>query len=229
LLARSVALGLRYQKMSEPKIGRLVVASLHQAIAEAIPLKLEFYENWLKPLGLLKEGRVIGAASFSAALSFLRREDPADQYHAITRRAGELAAVWTFEELSWTRKRWLRMLPTRMRMRAGLRLAREIARAAYPGSRINFRLTRDGGQVDVKGSVFCQVRERVDRPLCGFYEGVIVQLLELIGIQAEVRLARCRASGGTTCQIQLVWETSRSSARAPSVPEKQPDSVVLTE
>ena len=96
--------------MSEPKIGRLVVASLHQAIAEAIPLKLEFYENWLKPLGLLKEGRVIGAASFSAALSFLRREEPVTTYHDITRRAGELAAVWTFEELSWTRKRWLRML-----------------------------------------------------------------------------------------------------------------------
>lgn len=216
--------------MSEPKIGRLVVASLHQAIAEAIPLKLEFYENWLKPLGLLKEGRVIGAASFSAALSFLRREDPPGLYHDITRRAGALAAVWTFEELSWTRKRWLRLLPTRMRLRAALRLAREIARAAYPGSRINFRITRDGGQVEVKGSVFCQVRERVDRPLCGFYEGVIVQLMELIGMQAEVRLARCRASGGASCQIQLVWENpSRAAASESSVPEKQADSVVLTE
>jgi bacteriochlorophyll 4-vinyl reductase len=213
--------------MSEPKIGRLVVASLHQAIAEAIPLKLEFYENWLKPLGLLKEGRVIGAASFSAALSFLRREDPATRYHDITRRAGELAAVWTFEELSWTRKRWLRMLPTRMRLRAALRLAREIARAAYPGSRIGFRVNRDGGQVEVRGSVFCQVRERVDRPLCGFYEGVIVKLMELIGMQAEVKLARCRASGGPTCQIQLVWDSSR--AAAPVVPEKPAGSVVLTE
>jgi predicted hydrocarbon binding protein len=213
--------------MSEPKIGRLVVASLHQAIAEAIPLKLEFYENWLKPLGLLKEGRVIGAASFSAALSFLRREDPADRYHEITRRAGELAAVWTYEELGWTRKRWLRMLPTRMRMRAALRLAREIARAAYPGSRIGFRINRDGGQVEVRGSVFCQVRERVDRPLCGFYEGVIVKLMELIGIGAEVRLARCRASGGAaTCQIQLVWDSSRAPA---PVAEKRTDSVVLTE
>jgi bacteriochlorophyll 4-vinyl reductase len=212
--------------MSEPKIGRLVVASLHQAIAEAIPLKLEFYENWLKPLGLLKEGRVIGAASFSAALSFLRREDPPTRYHEITRRAGELAAVWTFDELSWTRKRWLRMLPTRLRLRAALRLAREIARAAYPGSKIVFRVNRDGGQVEVRGSVFCQVRERVDRPLCGFYEGVIVKLLELIGTQAEVRLARCRASGGTTCQIQLVWDSSR--AAAPVLPEERADRIALT-
>jgi len=204
--------------MSEPKIGRLVVASLHQAIAEAIPLKLEFYENWLKPLGLLKEGRVIGAASFSAALSFLRREEPRERYHEITRRAGELAAVWTFDELSWSRKRWLRVLPTRMRLRAALRLAREIARSAYPGSRIVFRLHREGGQVEVRGSVFCQVREKVERPLCGFYEGVIVKLMELLTIQAQVRLARCRAAGGATCQIQLLWDTSRVPAPAPGAP-----------
>ena len=46
--------------MREPRIGRLVIAALHQAIAEALPLRLEFYENWLKPLGLLKEGKHIG-------------------------------------------------------------------------------------------------------------------------------------------------------------------------
>ena len=62
--------------MSEPRIGRLLVASLHQAIAESLPLRLEFYENWLKPLGLLKRGQAIGLASFNAALSFLRREEP---------------------------------------------------------------------------------------------------------------------------------------------------------
>ena len=66
---------VRYQKMREPRIGRLVIAALHQAIAEALPLRLEFYENWLKPLGLLKEGKHIGPAPLSAALSFLRRED----------------------------------------------------------------------------------------------------------------------------------------------------------
>ena len=64
--------------MREPRIGRLVIAALHQAIAEALPLRLEFYENWLKPLGLLKEGKHIGPAPFSAALSFLRREDVGD-------------------------------------------------------------------------------------------------------------------------------------------------------
>ncbi len=190
-----------------------MVASLHQAIAEVLPLRLEFYENWLKPLGLLKEGLVIGMASFSAALSFLRREEPRELYDDITRRAGELAALWTFETQSWTRRRWLRLLPTRMRLRAALRMARDVTRQAYPGSRIVFRLHRRGGQVEVRGSLFCQVREPVDRPLCGFYEGVIVKLMELLGVHGQVTRAACRATGSNHCQFRLVW---RASAAAPA-------------
>src|SRR4029450_9494611 len=99
--------------MSEPRIGRLVVASLHQAIAEALPLRLDFYENWLKPLGLLREGRHIGVASFAAALSSPRREEPPFIYHQVTRRAGDLAGQWTFDSLPWARRQWLAFLPAR--------------------------------------------------------------------------------------------------------------------
>jgi hypothetical protein len=192
--------------MSEPKIGRLLVASLHQAIAELLPLKLEFYENWLKPLGLLKEGRVIGAASFSAALSFLRREEPPETYHAVVRRAGELAALWTWEAQTWRRRRWLGLLPARLRMRGVLRIARDIATSAYPVSKLVGRLHKNGGQVEIRGSVFCQVREPVDRPLCGFYEGIIVQMMELLAIKGRVRVSQCRAAGAKACQMQVMWQ-----------------------
>jgi hypothetical protein len=33
--------------MSEPRIGRVLVASLHQAIADVLPSRLEFLRNWL--------------------------------------------------------------------------------------------------------------------------------------------------------------------------------------
>ena len=55
--------------MSEPRIGRVLVASLHQAIADLLPTRLEFYENWLNVSGL-REG-TIGLAPLSAVLSFL--------------------------------------------------------------------------------------------------------------------------------------------------------------
>ncbi len=33
--------------MSEPKIGRVLAAGLHQAINELMPTRVEFYESWL--------------------------------------------------------------------------------------------------------------------------------------------------------------------------------------
>jgi hypothetical protein len=200
--------------MSEPRIGRLVVASLHQAIAERLPLRLEFYENWLKPLGLLREGRHIGVASFAAALSFLRREEPPSLYDAVTRRAGDLAAQWTFDSLPWARRRWLAILPARMRARAALRMARMVARAAYPGIRTRFSLQRGRGRVDVRGSIFCQVREPVSSPLCGFYAGLVTRLLAEHGIDGDVTLVECLANGNAVCQMELVWRPKGASRTA---------------
>src|SRR5262245_49458276 len=82
--------------MSEARIGRVLVASLHQAIADLLPTRLEFYENWLNVAGL-REG-TIGLAPLTAVLSFLRTEGEA--YNLITARAGEYAAAWTFDNVS---------------------------------------------------------------------------------------------------------------------------------
>ena len=61
--------------MGESRIGRILVASLHQAIADLLPTRLEFYENWLNSSGL-REG-TIGLAAISAVLGFLRTEGEA--------------------------------------------------------------------------------------------------------------------------------------------------------
>ena len=64
--ARSASHGehQRYQSacMSEPRIGRVLVASLHQAIADVLPSRLEFYENWLSNAGLREGHDRSGAA-----------------------------------------------------------------------------------------------------------------------------------------------------------------------
>ena len=67
------------------------MASLHQGIADLLPMRLEFYEAWLHPSGL-REGR-IGLAPLAAVLSFLRLEGA--PYHLIAARAGEYTAEWT--------------------------------------------------------------------------------------------------------------------------------------
>ena len=85
----------------------MLVASLHQGIADLMPSRLEFYENWLNPKGM-RDGR-IGLAPLAAVLSFLRQEG--EPYTLVTSRAGEYAAQWTFDNLSPIRRSLIRAPP----------------------------------------------------------------------------------------------------------------------
>jgi hypothetical protein len=138
--------------MSEPRIGRVLVASLHQGIADLLPTRLEFYENWLNVAGL-RDG-TIGLAPLSAVLSFLRTGG--EPYNLITARAGEYAADWTVSTLPAFERRLIRALPAPLRARAALRTARGLVRATYPGSRAIIRLKRGVATVDLRGSLFCE-------------------------------------------------------------------------
>jgi hypothetical protein len=177
--------------MSEPRIGRVLVASLHQAIADVLPNRLEFYENWLNTSGL-REG-TIGLAPLSAVLGFLRTEGEA--YALITARAGQYAADWTVDSLPAFERRVIRALPSALRARAALRTARSLVRSTYPGSRAIVRLRRGTASVDLRGSLFCEVREASALPLCGFYASAIAHVLELFSLRADATVSECRAAG----------------------------------
>jgi bacteriochlorophyll 4-vinyl reductase len=197
--------------MSEPRIGRVLVASLHQAIAELLPDRLEFYENWLSVSGL-REG-TIGLAPLHAVLSFLRGEG--DVYGAVVARAGECAADWTVSSLPALERRLLRTLPLRLRTRAALRNARALVRATYPGSRAIVRFARDTASVDLRGSLFCEVREVSVRPLCGYYAAAVSRVLEHFAVPADTRVDACRAAGGGQGCVMSV--TARRPGAEPAV------------
>src|SRR6267154_2363484 len=99
--------------MREAGIGRVLVAILHQGIADILPTRLGFYENWLNAEGL-REG-TIGLAPLYAVLSFLRQEGEA--YQLITTRAGEYAAEWTVDSMSPVRRSMIKAAPAWMRRR----------------------------------------------------------------------------------------------------------------
>src|SRR6266571_3998860 len=75
--------------MREAGIGRVLVASLHQGIADILPTRLAFYENWLSVEGL-REG-TIGLAPLFAVLSFLRQEGEAGRAAPMARPASGAA------------------------------------------------------------------------------------------------------------------------------------------
>jgi hypothetical protein len=185
--------------MSEARIGRILVASLHQAIADLLPTRLEFYENWLNSSGL-REGTV-GLAAISAVLSFLRTEG--EGYALVTTRAGEYASDWTVASVGRFRKRVILALPSLMRARAALRLARQLVRETYPSSRALVRVRRGVAHVDLRGSLFCEVRENTDLPLCGFYAAAVRRMLEAFEVGADARVERCRATGAGGCRVTL--------------------------
>jgi len=191
--------------MTEAGIGRILVASLHQGIADVLPMRLEFYEHWLHPEGL-RHG-TIGLAPLHAVLSFLRQEGA--PYHAICRRAGDYAAEWTVAS-QWPPSRSLiRSMPVWLRARTVLRLARATLRRTYVGTHVAARIRRGEGVVDVRASPFCTIRESSAEPLCTFYAAAVARFFELYAVPAEVRLGTCRAAGDATCLVGVTIRRRR--------------------
>jgi hypothetical protein len=187
--------------MQDGGVGRLLVASLHQSIADELPSRLEFYESWLNPAGL-RDGR-IGLAPLAAVLSFLRQET-GDPYLKVASRAGRYSAAWLVDAMSPLHRRMLLRLPCGLRVWLVMRLARRLVRQTYGGSRaIIRRATSEGGQIDLRGSVFCQVRDRVPHPLCEFYVSALRYMLQHFELPHDAQATECRAVGATRCLIAL--------------------------
>jgi hypothetical protein len=204
--------------MREAGVGRVLVASLHQGIADVLPMRLGFYENWLSVEGL-REG-TIGLAPVSAVLSFLRQEG--DQaYQRITTRAGEYAAEWSVQGLPPTERALVNASPNWLRQRLVLRLARRVVLGSYKGSRVLARIGRGTANVELRESIFCTVREPVQQPLCGFYAAAVTRLFLLFELGGHTEVVSCRAKGGASCLLKIVigadeaCETSDAAADAP--------------
>jgi hypothetical protein len=194
--------------MTEARIGRLLAASLHQAIGDIVPQRLDFYETWLTSEGL-RDGS-IGAAPISGVLGFLRTEP---KYQAIVERGGQLAAEWTVASVSPFRRRVVALLPRRLSAMVALRVAAGIVRHVCSTTRATARVARGHARLDVADSIFCAVRESQSLPLCGFYAAATQETLRLFGMPAYARVERCHAVDGSDCVIAL--ELPRADSATP--------------
>ena len=169
--------------MVDAGIGRLLISSLHQGIADVSPNRLEFYENWLSPAGM-RDGR-IGLAPLGAVLSFLHREEPPANTQIVV-RAGRYAADWTFQDLSGLRRWYLRRLPTAMRARAALAMGKRLVLATVRQSRVKTKFDGTSGGIDINSALFDQLRDPATIPMRGFYASAIDRLLAHCAIDADV-------------------------------------------
>ena len=190
--------------MNDAGVGRLLVASLHQGIADLLPTRLEFYEGWLSPAGL-RNGR-IGLAPMAAVLSFLRQEGA--PYHMIAARAGEYTAEWTVADLPSMQRTMITGAPVVLRVRLVMWVARRMVRHTYGGSRAIVRWRKGRAAVDIRGSLFCEVRDRVEHPLCDFYSSAIRRLMSLFMLDADVATEQCRATGAGQCVVSVIVKST---------------------
>jgi bacteriochlorophyll 4-vinyl reductase len=192
--------------MLDAGIGRLLVASLHQGIAEVIPARLDFYEHWLRPA----EGgdSRVSLASLGAVLSFLRREgQPA--YDEVMAKAGSYSAEWTVAGLPAFKRNLVHRMPGALRARFALRVGRGLVRATYQPSRAAVRLRRRKGTVVIHDSIFCTLRTTSTAPMCSFYAAGVERLLALFRVPATVEVEECRAEGAAACRLVVVLGDTR--------------------
>jgi len=193
--------------MGTAVIAPFLATSLYQAISEALPVRVWFYESWLTPRGF--RAKHVYVSGVQAIFSFLRHEH--EQYDAVMRRAGSLSARWVHDGLT-PFVRWpLHALPRALRARAALRLARHVVRRTWSESRVRIRWRGRVGTFAISRSLFCAVREAAPQPLCGFYAAVVETCLEIAGVAAEVGIVGCLASGNGECVVRV----TRTAARRP--------------
>ena len=169
--------------MVDAGIGRLLISSLHQGIADVSPSRLEFYENWLSPAGM-RDGR-IGLAPLGAVLSFLHREEsPANDQ--IVARAGRYAADWTFADLSAPRRWVIRRLPMSLRARAAIGLARKLVFATVRESKVKTQFNGSSAAIDINSALFDQLRDPATIPMRAFYASAVERVLAHCAVDAQV-------------------------------------------
>jgi predicted hydrocarbon binding protein len=96
------------------------------------------------------------------------------------------------------------LLPGVLRTRGAMRAAGTLVRSTYPGSRAIVKVRRGTASVDLRGSLFCEVREATPGPLCAFYAAAIARVLSQFALDADVRVHECRAaSRGRGCLLAV--------------------------
>jgi hypothetical protein len=109
-------------------------------------------------------------------------------------------------DLPAVERKFIALLPGPFRARAALRTAGHVIRKTYPGSRAIVKVRRKHASVDLRGSLFCEVRDAAPEPLCGFYAAIMGWVLQYFSVPAEIAVKECRGSGprrGCTFTIDL--------------------------
>jgi predicted hydrocarbon binding protein len=93
-----------------------------------------------------------------------------------------------------------------------VRIARQLVRNSYQGSRAIATVRGGTARIDVRASIFCSVREPVDHPLCGFYAAAFTRLLTLFNLRTRAEVLACRGTGKPGCVMSMALSNGSPEA-----------------
>jgi predicted hydrocarbon binding protein len=80
-----------------------------------------------------------------------------------------------------------------------MRVTRAMIRSTYRGSSGIVRWRNARGAIDIRGSLFCEVRDPVNHPLCEYYASAIRRVMRLFAVDVDIATEQCRATGAGHC------------------------------
>jgi predicted hydrocarbon binding protein len=68
--------------------------------------------------------------------------------------------------------------------------------------------------MEIRGSIFCEVRETVGWPTCVFYSAAVEQFVQCFDISAKVVVSQCKGAGDSCCTmtVKILGEHAAESA-----------------
>jgi tetratricopeptide (TPR) repeat protein len=76
------------------------------------------------------------------------------------------------------------------------------------------KIRRGIAYIDLRGSLFCEVRGAGEYPLCGFYLALAYRLLDRYHVRVEGAIEACRGTGGGRCGLALRMRPAVSAPAA---------------
>jgi predicted hydrocarbon binding protein len=103
-------------------------------------------------------------------------------------------------------------MPPAIRKRMVVDIAQWMARNTYGDTNVTVTWRQWSGVVDLKSSLFCEVREHVEAPLCEFYASALRRLMSLSNLDADVVTEQCRGTGAPRCAMSVTLRPATGRA-----------------
>ncbi len=185
--------------MENGLVERKFVASLHKALEELAPERLEIFEKWFDPADRRPQFHI---ASIIGAVGYLRRSP--ELYHKVMEKAGHYASQWSCLDLPENKRKILFRLPFGRDRRVKHLLQKGLRSIHRDGQ---LETARDGDKlvVTLSNSLFCRTELIGNEPTCEYYSAFFAGLLACIHENcSSMTESACRGQGDSSCRFEAL-------------------------